>query len=65
MPLRLIKEPVVLQMIMNQKLKLAFTSIECFYCKEYFQAIDLVKAALEKRFIQKNFLIAQKIEKCL
>ena len=55
-------------MIMNQKLKLAqhtFTSIECFYCKEYFQAIDLVKAALEKRFIQKNFLIAQKIEKCL
>ena len=42
-----------------------FTSIECFYRKEYFQAIDVVKADLEKRFIQKNFLIAQKIEKML
>ena len=25
-----------------------FTSIECFYRKEYFQAIDVVKADLEK-----------------
>ena len=42
-----------------------FTSVEEYYRKDYFQAIDEVKGDLEKRFRQKNFLFVQSIENLL
>ena len=40
-----------------------FSSVEGYFCKEYFEAIDIVKGDLEKTFKQRNFLIVQKVEK--
>lgn len=40
-----------------------FSSVKCYFCKEYFEAIDLVKNDLESRFTKKSFLTVQKIEK--
>ena len=34
-----------------------YSSVEEFYRKEYFQAIDSIKGDLERRFMQKSFLI--------
>lgn len=42
-----------------------FSSVEDYYRKQYYEAIDLVKGDLERRFTQKNFLIVKQIEKML
>ena len=42
-----------------------FSSVEEYYHKLYFEAISIVKGYLEKRFMQKKFLIFQQMEKAL
>ena len=42
-----------------------YSSVEEFYRKEYFQAIDSIKGDLESRFMQKSFLLVRKIESLL
>lgn len=45
--------------------QVTFNTVECYHRKEYLEAIDVVKGDLERWFMQKKFLIAQKIEKML
>lgn len=42
-----------------------YSSVEEFYRKEYFQAIDSIKGDLENRFMQESFLLVRKIERLL
>jgi len=42
-----------------------YSSVEEFYRKEYFQAIDSIKGDLESRFMQGSFLLVRKIESLL
>ena len=42
-----------------------YSSVEEFYRKEYFQAIDNIKGDLENRFMQETFLLVRKIESLL
>ena len=42
-----------------------FSSVEEYYHKHHFEAIDIVKGDLERRFMQNNFLIVQNMEKAL
>ena len=42
-----------------------FYSINEYFRKEYYEAIDIIKGELEKRFSQQNFLLVREIEKVL
>ena len=42
-----------------------YSSVEEYYRKEYFQAIDTIKGDLENRFMQGSFLFVRKIESLL
>ena len=42
-----------------------FPSVEEYYKREYFEEIDIIKGALERRFAQENFLFARQTEELL
>lgn len=42
-----------------------FPSVEEYYRREYFEAIDIIKGELERRFAQENFLFARQTEELL
>ena len=42
-----------------------FTSVEEYFRKDYYEAIDCIIGELERRFFQDNFILVQKIERLL
>ena len=42
-----------------------FPSVEEYYKREYFEAMDIIKGELERRFAQENFLFARQTEELL
>ena len=42
-----------------------FSSVEEYYKREYFEAIDIINGELERRFLQESFSFVRQIEKLL
>ena len=42
-----------------------FASVEEYYKREYFEAIDIINGELERRFLQESFSFVGEIEKLL
>ena len=49
----------------NSAAQHVFVSVEEYYKRQYFEAIDIINAELERRFLQESFLFVREIKKLL